>query len=633
MVGPARGESHGGTEPSCHAARSFISSILASAGPRARGRTIPIRGERYFFIASSTILVLTAVVPVTQAAEIEYPYPWSKVTKILEPGDPAPGLPGETVVATLNPQIDGQDNVMVVTGVTGPVGVVIYYGSPGNLVPVAKLGDPVPGLPGVTITGFGNQPVLAEDGTVGFGASFAGPGITPGVNDGGLIVGTAGTLTLVFQARDQAPGLPGLSIKSEGAFYSCRFNEVGELYTVVELQGSGVTTDNDHLWCWWDPAAPGLGLQIMFREGDPLPEFGAGVTLGFADLTSWNDLRQFLFRGTLEGPRVTSSNDKTWTIWQQGSLTHVARKGDPAPMFGPGVIWQILQTPSGFNQLGDMGGMARLGGTGIDQDNENVIMVGPGPEILPVAREGDQVPGEAGGVEYSRFNHPYLTADQHVLFVSELRGPGTSNADDDFDWVVLYGPYDDLSVQLKDNEPVMGQADDVLSWAVGWMGGRSALNSNGYVAGLTYLAGPDVTAANDGMMWIRDGSRGLWFPVLREGDVLFGRPTAHDPVDSPFMTMSGGTDAERQSVSESGFVAISPDFAVDEPGAYLIRVPAFADFDEDGDVNGLDVGQFVEVFLDPAASPAERFVADANADELLDESDIEALIERLLQGL
>ncbi len=343
-----------------------------------------------------------------RGAEVEYPYPWSKVTKILVPGDPAPGLPGETVLFTLNPQIDGQDNVMVVTGVTGPVGAVIYYGGPDNLELVAKLGDPVPGLPGVTITGFGNESALAENGLVGFGASFAGPGITPGVNDGGLVVGTPGDLTFVFQARDPVPGLPGVSIKSQGAFFACRFNEVGELYTILDLQGSGVTTANDKLWCWWDPASPELDLQIMFREGDPLPELGAGVTLLNADLESWNDLRQFLFRGLLLGPGVSRDNENTWSIWQLGQFDHVARQGDPARLFGPGVVWGGLGTPSGFNSAGVFSGTATLFGSGIDENNERVIMAGAPGDLLAAAREGEQVPGEVPGLVYSRFKSPLV---------------------------------------------------------------------------------------------------------------------------------------------------------------------------------------------------------------------------------
>jgi len=563
------------------------------------------------------------------AVEVERPYPWSKVTKLLVPGDPAPGFPGDTIFFCGNSQIDGEGNVLFDAGVINPPRLVLYYGSPDNLVPVLQPGDPAPGLPGLTINQHNAQSSLAENGTIGVGASFSGPGIVPGVKDDGLYIGPAGDLQLAFFSGEQPlPDEPGVVIESKDGQHFARFNTLGEFYTQVGLAGPGVTPENKDLLLW----GTGDALHPMFREGTPLPELGEGIVLGNADLSSWNDQRQYLFRGRIEGPGVIEETETTWSIWTESGFIHVARDGGAPPVAGIGDFISLLQFPQAFNGFTDVGGTLRMAGPDLDETNDAFVLVGPPGQMTVVAQEGTQVPGEAEGVQFARFNRVHVSPDRNVLFSAEFEGPGTSNVDDALDWSIFWGPAANPTKEISDGVAVMGQPEGVVGSLIGGIASGVAMNRNGYVAGLSDLQGPGVTTANDRLLWMRDGSRSQWFPVLREGDLLLGYPTTFDTAGSLFSQGSAGADGGRQAISASGILGISPELVgPNEGGAFLIEVPLFGDLNEDRVVNGRDIAGFVQVMVNQDILTAnELFPADYDVNNLIDEVDLQSFVDALL---
>lgn len=496
------------------------------------------------------ILIAALLVPgVGFAGDVESPYPWVRVTRVIEWQDPAPGFPGVLIDDVITkPQIDGLDKVMFKATLTGPPWLVIYYGGPDELEIVVALGDPAPGLPGVTISGFDNQPTLSEDGTVVVGIDLEGEGVIPDFNDTALLIGRPGDLNIAFRAGDPSPtGEPGVVIISDLFDFSGWQNELGEFWTHFQIAGPGVTEDNDSVWCWGD----GDTLTVMHRESKPAPEVGPDIVYGFPQPVSFNDLRQFSMDVRLFGD-VVPENDHVWAIWQEGEITIIVREGDPAPIFGPDIFWDGLGPLFAFNGFGDVSAQVVISGRGINEDNERAIVSGPAGGLVVVGHEGDQIPGEPGGVEYARFKNPLITGDERILFAAERRGPGTNNVNDTKDWSLMYGTYYLVRKELSDDDPVLGQPEDVLAQRIDVFAGELALNSGGHAAGVSSLEGPGVTDLTEKMLWMRDPTRQRWLPVLRGGDVLFNRVFELEHAGSTYATDGGGSDSVRQAVSEDG---------------------------------------------------------------------------------
>jgi hypothetical protein len=544
------------------------------------------------------------------AAEVERPYPWVKITKVVKVGEPAPGMPGQIILGTGNPQIDGQNNVLFSAILSGTPSEVMYYGRPDNVWPVARIGDPVPGVPGAVITDFFSQETLSENGKIGMGIAMAGPGVTPGVNDGGLLlalptpgVGHPFELTLAFRMGDPLPELgPGYVIGpnpfSSTARFVGWFNELGDFRTHFWIDGPGVHDENDEVWCWGNEHE----LHDMLRQGDPAPNM-PGVLLFGADYDMFNDQNQFVFRAALTGD-VTSGVDNTaaW-IWEDGELTRIARLGDQVSFMPKGITWGSNSPIRGLNNNSKIVGLNHISGIGIDDDNSHLIWGGNAYNPQAMVQEGELVPGMQPGVTYSRFGNPRVSPDDQYLITAEIRGPGTSGEDDQLDFVVVYGPIDDLQVSLTDYDPVLGEPD--LSYRLWRFSGVKVMSSNGLIFGVSALTGEGVTPSNDRMFIMRDASSGQWYPIIRSGYVLFGQPIVVDTGHESFLLESGGADSNRQCLSEDGILAAGFDFPGGPLGVFLVELTPFGDSDGDGDIDLVDFAQFQLCFSGPGGGVSD----------------------------
>lgn len=155
----------------------------------------------------------------------------------------------------------------------------IWTDAPGVLTLLVRKGDPVPNLPGVTISEFPNAIGIGDDGTVGFCARLTGPGVNAD-NELSVWTGVPGALKLIAREGDPAPGL-GAGVLFDtflaGAYETGpAVNPYGQVAFVARLRGPGITTANDDtLW-----AQDGNGtLRLVVREGSAVPRPGSTTAI------------------------------------------------------------------------------------------------------------------------------------------------------------------------------------------------------------------------------------------------------------------------------------------------------------------------------------------------------------------
>lgn len=161
--------------------------------------------------------------------------------------------------------ISGLVNIGSSTAVTFDVNdiVLIRSSASGNTL-VARRGDPVSGLPGVTLNLL-NAAVdlrLNDSGTVAFPTRIAGAGVT-GANDSAIFVGAPGNVALVVREGAVVPGSGGI-VLGDLLGAALHLNGAGQVLfqTTGQLGASTVV-----VLCSWDPVA---GLQLVAQQNDSI---------------------------------------------------------------------------------------------------------------------------------------------------------------------------------------------------------------------------------------------------------------------------------------------------------------------------------------------------------------------------
>src|SRR5262249_24527862 len=148
----------------------------------------------------------------------------------------------------------------------------------------------------------------------------------------------------------------------------------------LQLDSAGQTafcaplTDLNDRGIWL--GGPGT-LSLLARAGDPAPGTPSGVSYSFLVGPQFvlNDAGQIAFFSMLSGPEVDSSNNAG--IWSQssGSLALVARTGSQAPGTPSGVAYSTLLRSPFLNSGGQTAFWGTLTGSGVDPSNEQGIWV------------------------------------------------------------------------------------------------------------------------------------------------------------------------------------------------------------------------------------------------------------------
>ncbi|MEE9296066.1 MAG: choice-of-anchor tandem repeat NxxGxxAF-containing protein [Phycisphaerae bacterium] len=545
--------------------------------------------------------------------------PRVQITPILHTGDQAPGIPGVAIGYLFTPQIDGAGNVLISALLDDGSGRAFFYGPPGSLALIARQGGPTPDLPpGVTFSGLIGAGSLAESGTIAFTGIFQGPGVTPGADDVGLWVGTAGELHLAVRAGDPAPGTESGTVHRYNGTFAALLNDIGESLLYTDLAGPEVEETNDRgMW-----VGPPENRQLIWREGMEAPGTG-GARFAWADGIKFNDAGAIAFRGGLVRQGVVDhANNEGY--WAGGviDLQLVAREGDQAWGMPIGVLYGGAMGFRAFNGSGDVPWAMSLTGEGVTPDNNRALWVMCEEQSRVVGRKGDSVPEVRDGVELHSVGSELINASGQLFYSVKYRG---DPIDDSNAWAMHLGACDNPQQTIRDGDPAPHLPEGTVLAFVGIVPGITAMNDVGDIVTGTEIVGPDVTEDNKVVVWFHERVRAEWFPLLRSGaiveDGVVSIPSAVDLITA-YWNKTGGSDGQRQSFNDPGQLAIKLEFLDGTHGVFALRFSWPGDGDRDADVDFADFGYFQACFAASEVPPfpgCETVDFDGNGDvDLLD---------------
>ncbi len=289
----------------------------------------------------------------------------------LQTGDQAPGFwPGvevfESGYESLGAGLTDNGTLSIGGGVRGvdlpPDGTRAYWmGSRDNLELMVWWGMPAIGCPecdpGVTLDW---EDLLSRNdaGQMTFRGGMSGPGINP-TNDAGRWLGSAGVWEMLHRDGQAAPEFGELVtiISATGSLHP--LNRHGDKVNRIELQGPGITADND----WVLVAGQPDPMEVVIREGDMVPEAGEDVYVRSIGNAYINDLHHILYRLRYDGPSIDDTNEFGIYYGPYTDPRLILRDGDAAPYFASGTTLVGLGGLQSFMAMNDMGDFAGMTST------------------------------------------------------------------------------------------------------------------------------------------------------------------------------------------------------------------------------------------------------------------------------
>jgi len=490
-------------------------------GKASRFTTMEVAVSTRRLAASMLIAAMVlAIASVGVAAEVV------QFKTIVTSAQPVPGMPGFTFGDNFKWTADSSEvvfkSILKGPGITTANDEAFWIGNGSSITGIVREGDQVPGL-GAGVT-FKNAPIVrvADGGHIYLKNDVQGPGVG-GFNDEYIFTGTPGSLQIIARERllagDQTAdsfvsfGNNTGSINSSGKviFSGTRYGETSSSTwlsnggSLSRIPSGGTTinnTDDIHI-----VSSSGERLLLAGSTtpvniavvGDSAPGTDSGVLFSTFEASTSNNARQVLFRATLAGPGVTSSNNFGYWIGQPGDVRKVLRAGEEIPGL-PGVFWgggTFLPTMSENGRAAlDMG----LTGNGVNASNDRALVTGAPGDIRIIAREGDQAPGLGSGVVQQFMSSPAISDSGRVAFGSQLSGPGVTDANKSALW--QYTPDDDMVRLLL-------RSGDVLEVAPGDLRTIQALG----VGSILPLHMPDQVVFE---ATFTDGTRGIFLASVPE---------------------------------------------------------------------------------------------------------------------
>jgi hypothetical protein len=391
-------------------------------------------------------------------------------------------------------------------------------------------------------------------------------------------------------------------------------------------------------------------LRLLAQEGEPAPSLDGVRYDGQFEPRAVSPWGPVVFRSTLRGDGVDSTNDVALFANHGVESVLLLREGQEFSPDYAGVYMADLSSGS-FDQTGRVAMQITLAGPNVLPENDNAILMGvPGDLSIPI-RRGEQAAGVDFGLNYGRINETSLSAHGILCFNAELNLQGSTNRAGDCVW---QGPPDDLTLLARDGMtlpgtgltikrcrgPVQNERGDVVFRAqidpsqreptaivARWAGdpelhtiaytGQHApgtepdtvfsdavepagpyLTETGSVAFVWWLAGPDINDSNAAGLWAIDPWGDLEL-VLRGGALI-------ELADGEVRTVSrihprrgsqSGTHLNRV-VAAQGDIAILVEFT-DGTFAQIAGdvAPCLGDFNGNGGVNSLDLLAFLNAWV------------------------------------
>lgn len=285
---------------------------------------------------------------------------------------------------------------------------------------IALTGQQAPGAQtGQTFLSF-ETPTLNHLGQVAFHATLEGTGAT-NLNNVGIWTNRSGTLELVFQAGDDAPGLgPGITFHNQFDD-SPRFNDNGQIAIRTRITGPGVDGDNSNtIWLF----GPDTDPTLLVWDGSPAPGTPRNYTgIGDYDL---NNAGQVVFRGSVNDDNEALHLVEEAGLWiaSPGSLQLVHRGGPIPGLLDGADVSAYNNSGPDINDQGHVIWSATLAGDEIDSHvNDEAMMRWDGSAFSVMSQLGTPLAGEANNALMLGYTSaPVYDASGNAMFIGVVSG-------------------------------------------------------------------------------------------------------------------------------------------------------------------------------------------------------------------
>lgn len=477
-------------------------------------------------------LALSAALTLTLAAQplgAQVPAP----DALAHTGEPAPGFPPGALFSKLEgPRLDASGRTLFYGtatggGVSSLTDQAVFRQHGAGLQIVVREGDLAPGTVGARFSklafGSTNPPALGLNGAgaLTFTTRLIGGDVCDCNGDGVIENDTAlyreagGALQLLARADGQVPGQVA-GLKFDLLVGQPLIAEDGTIVFFAVFKGTGVTFANGTGIL---TAAPGGPLSLVVRQGQPLPGFPDGTTLGTFGRPFIAPNGEFSFFGRLQGPGFDSTNDDAVLEFHGGAIVLIAQEGEQLPN------GDVLGNPfvtGAFTNFSVRGGDL-LAFSSLLPDDGSAVIRAIGCDLVEIARSGQQAPGLPPGTTFTKFGFfvedgpIQLGEDGGLVFSARL---DTASPSDETLWMA--DPDGTLHLLARGGEAPPGAPAGVTfgngSGFIFRTFGAPALEPGGRVAFSAHVIGPGLDGFSTGL-YATDAS-GTLRKVVQPGDVL-----------------------------------------------------------------------------------------------------------------
>lgn len=370
-----------------------------------------------------------------------------------------------------------------------------------------------------------------------FGGQMTGPGMTAGVNDQGLFVGTASGYSIVARRGDAAAGTAGATYNSTYKSYSQQTNAInrnGTLALQTALAGGDVSGTTNNAGVYVGTAG---SLALAARKGESV---GGGVTISTLDFNvKLDSADNAYFDVGLAGAGVDSTNNSAWFSYNAGSgKSMIYREGTVAAgTAGATFSGQASTGARSYSTAGLLFTGTLIGGdVSGTTNNTGLFRARLGGTDL-IARRGVSAAGTDGTFDSFNSSTLSMTNSGRIGFQGSIIGGTSTTANDTGYWAGSTNG-NDLTLIAREGEIAFGTAGAIFA---SFSGATFAMNELGQILFTGGLSGGDVSGTtNNSAFYVWDHSAGLQM-VLRKGDSFTVAPGDVRTISS--WTIQGGDNA------------------------------------------------------------------------------------------
>lgn len=400
------------------------------------------------------------------------------------------------------------------------------------------------------------------------------------------------TLGPVALSGTQAPGLPmGVTFPNLQPFPDLNMSKSGNIAFLASLIVGATGSPNTRA-IFADRV--GSGFSAAARVGDQASGFAPDITFKNFNAISANDTGELAFYGTLAGPGINVANqDVIYRQLSSGDLLPLAREMEQVPGDTPGTLWKSFNIHTDINN----GGRVAFNATLTDElgtESFGLFSASIRNDMIAHAKSGNQAPGLTAGVAMTGFSDAVLNNNNQVAFYSGLEGSGVTSSNN----LALFGPGDSgLTFIAREGDQVLSQPNGVLYDFD--MSLPLILNDQSGLALYTRLRGTTVTSSTNTAI-VSTGSGTELSVVARTGDQVPGLADG-----TVFIDISGGT----LEMNNTGQVAFRAGWKMSQTISYGL----FATSPSGELVLVASPGQSIDVNNDPLITD-ERIISAVNSD-------------------